>query len=401
MSSIPYLGSKISLISKSEIRYEGILYTLDAKESTIALAKVKSFGTEGRPTDRPVAPRDEVYEYIIFRANDIKDLHICEAPKSHTLSHDPAIIQHSQPVSQFSSLSLNQPFSALYGLSPFQHFQSQTSYPPMPPILTSNHYSGSTRSTASVPHRKSPTSDAGVQVSVGNVNYPQLSRETREPLKPRNREISQQNYQNNRRRIPPNRQQQQNNRRNVSRRGRGRPASNVQFIEKFENDYDFEQANAEFQELENKLSKSTMEDGANDSQSNSEDTPGAYDKAKSFFDEISCEATRSIGFPRFDWRLERKLNIETFGVSANNAWMRRRRGRGGFRRGFRGRGGFNRLDSSVPQKTVTFDETPAVKEVEVINLEQTPDPLPVIEVIEEKKADWPASTEVKTESVWD
>merc|ERR1711944_356785 len=64
---VPYLGSKISLISKSEIRYEGILYTIDTKDSTVALSKVRSFGTEDRPTDRPVAPRDEVYEYIIFR----------------------------------------------------------------------------------------------------------------------------------------------------------------------------------------------------------------------------------------------------------------------------------------------------------------------------------------------
>lgn len=42
----------------------------------------------------------------------------------------------------------------------------------------------------------------------------------------------------------------------VSRRG-GRRNSGPS-IERFENEYDFEQANAEFQELENKLIKSTL-----------------------------------------------------------------------------------------------------------------------------------------------
>lgn len=35
---MPELGSKISLISKADIRYEGRLFTVDPKECTIALA---------------------------------------------------------------------------------------------------------------------------------------------------------------------------------------------------------------------------------------------------------------------------------------------------------------------------------------------------------------------------
>lgn len=35
----PFFGSKISLISKSKIRYEGFLYNIDPNDSTIALAK--------------------------------------------------------------------------------------------------------------------------------------------------------------------------------------------------------------------------------------------------------------------------------------------------------------------------------------------------------------------------
>lgn len=56
------------------------------------------FGTENRPTDNPVAARDEVFEFIIFRGQDIKDIRLCEPPTPQptmpgTLPYDPAIVQ--------------------------------------------------------------------------------------------------------------------------------------------------------------------------------------------------------------------------------------------------------------------------------------------------------------------
>jgi len=80
---------------------------------------------------------------------------------------------------------------------------------------------------------------------------------------------------------------------------------------------------------------STGSDEGNAKTPDSPEKPKCYDKTSSFFDSISCEAVeRSKGnTQRTDWRQERKLNAETFGLPYNQ----RRGGNGGYiNRGGRG-----------------------------------------------------------------
>jgi protein LSM14 len=67
---------------------------INSEESTVSLEGVRSFGTEGRRGDgKEYGPSDTVYEQIVFRGSDVKDLRIEDTPKEKPpMPQDPAII---------------------------------------------------------------------------------------------------------------------------------------------------------------------------------------------------------------------------------------------------------------------------------------------------------------------
>ncbi|KAK9529449.1 hypothetical protein VZT92_013540 [Zoarces viviparus] len=348
----PYIGSKISLISKAQMRYEGILSSVDTDRSTVALAKVKSYGTEDRHTDRPLPPKGEIYEYIIFRGSDIKDITVSEPPKSHYgLPRDPAIVQSSlgnssaayhprwssyremmPTYNQLAATSLlNQQYNAALGLVPGLHGIPARRAPMVEQAVQtvpSVSVAPKSEKTSTQPQGKQPVRPIQRSGQVHKENVPT----SRAPPQPSAAKVQVQGTENQKER------QKQGSRRSRNRsRGQLLVKNSKATTLQFDSDFDFETANAQFKDdLTKEVVVEKSDSGeAQDSPGTPEDSLGEkyYDKAKCFFDNISSDLKPR----RTTWAEEKKMNMETFGVPG-----RFLRGRG-----FRGRG---RRGQSTPEQ---------------------------------------------------
>jgi protein LSM14 len=95
----------------------GILHEINSDEATVSLENVKSFGTEGRKAkegkpEEETVPSEQIYEYIVFRGTDVKDLRIEQAPAAvkenapPAVPNDPAIVGVSYKPSKLSELAM-------------------------------------------------------------------------------------------------------------------------------------------------------------------------------------------------------------------------------------------------------------------------------------------------------
>eukprot|EP01071_Lankesteria_metandrocarpae_P006801 Lankesteria_metandrocarpae@DN4487_c0_g1_i2.p1 len=328
--SVPYIGSKIALISNVDIRYEGVLHSIDTFNSTVALYNVRSFGTEGR-RHPDVAPSAKSYSYIIFKGKDIKDLTVCE-PATNRIPDDPAVV------------SVNIPPSSAHQSGMMQNNQSMQ-HPPM-----DRHFGN----TGQMMNNQGPYGNRdyyggpGGHPNMGrpnhyNMNSHQGANQMRHPVYPQHAQMNvpmRGGYGNVHMDVDGGMASRGRPRGGRGGRGGGRrivgelaPQPNQAVKKELSTAFDFESSNAKFDKTEAKT-ENKAENGENAGTEHVANV--GYNKAASFFDRISCETSdRAAGQDsRVDRDKQRLLDQETFGGAAANM----PRG-GSYRRGYaRGRG---------------------------------------------------------------
>jgi len=272
-----------------------LLYSINEQNATVALQNVRSFGTEGRDANDPetefVAATEMVHPFLLFRGQDIKDLHVHENQDAPTATTKETTAAAKAPPSASGAASSKDP-------------------PALAPEATP-------KPSEAPPAPKPPAGKAQQQPK---------------PPQPQQQQQQQKSGGNNNNRRPRNKPNAAvgTGASLLNRKARG--VVDDHGPQDAKTDFDFQRRNDQF-----------AKEAAEDEEAGDEPVDavgvGTYEK-DDFFDSISCDAIdKQSGVDnRLRGSQERQLNTETFGaVALNNS--RRRSGRGGRGRGGRGRGG--------------------------------------------------------------
>lgn len=88
------VGQLLSILTKVQCRYEGVVEAVDKTEKTITLKSVRSFGTEGRKGGaEEVPPSETVHAKVKFRLDFLVKFDIIKKTQA---TSDPAIISQEE-----------------------------------------------------------------------------------------------------------------------------------------------------------------------------------------------------------------------------------------------------------------------------------------------------------------
>mmetsp|Transcript_22059 Transcript_22059/g.33017 ORF Transcript_22059/g.33017 Transcript_22059/m.33017 type:complete len:414 (+) Transcript_22059:187-1428(+) len=365
MAHNPLLGSRISLISKKNIRYEGTLYSINEADATVALQNVRAYGTEGRESESEafLPPQDTVHQYLLFRGCDIKDLHVHESTSSQQQQEengppsDPAIVSAEHPkggggdnASSDAGADTDKNADADAGE---EGAKGETAAAAPAESVTDVGDSKSEISPAKSEAKAGQGESSGPSSDDkknSDQNDESGAGEGADNNNSNNNASSQKSNKSNRASNNTNNRRKKNNSNNNNPRqmvGSGASLLRRKVRGVVEGDNGPEnpnKTNFDFQSNLAEFSKSN-DDNEDEEDFNEEENVGAYDK-NDFFDSISCDVSdRQNGIDnRLRGKAERSLNTETFGATSlgygrRNNRRYRGRGNGGRGRGSGGRGG--------------------------------------------------------------
>ncbi|KAF9460662.1 Scd6-like Sm domain-containing protein [Collybia nuda] len=268
--ALSFIGKPISLISHSDVRYRGILAGIDPAASTIQLSNVYSMGTESRrPPTEFIPPVQEPYQYIIFRASEVKDLAVDEPTPLRSVHDDPAVLGASAPTANPAYSPYPAPATVI---PPAQ--QPQQPVPPPQPVQPPP-----TQADTAVPARPQPQARRSNPVHTAAASLETVERAIGD--------LRVSNHTN------------AANGRGGRRGGRGGGARDNVQIKVPATDFDFESSNAKFDKAA-LTPRSTSAAGKENGEEESGEAAGAeekekeketaYNPQKSFFDSLSSSS---------------------------------------------------------------------------------------------------------------